>query len=128
MIKGISQTGRYITVSGGNPMSTYIPPGNQSAGILRYNIATNNVEVYDGSMWKELSVGYASVSLTGEAEVLLDWAKRKMLEEEGMLILPSDHPAVKIAKQNINRAKQAVKEAEEQLKITEILSQDETTS
>jgi hypothetical protein len=45
--------------------------------------------------------------------------------EERLLSLPSDHPAVKLARDNVNRAKEALAKAEEQLKITEILSQDE---
>ena len=49
----------------------------------------------------------------------------KKMEEEVLLSLPNDNPAVKIARQNVNRAKKELARAEEQLKITEILSQDE---
>jgi hypothetical protein len=71
MIKGISQGGRYITVSGGIPNNPYISPGSQSAGMMRYNTNMNNVEVYDGQSWKEIS-SFASISMTPEAETLLD--------------------------------------------------------
>ena len=47
------------------------------------------------------------------------------MEEEVLLSLPSDNPAVTIARKNVNRIKQELARAEEQLKITEILSQDE---
>jgi hypothetical protein len=45
-----------------------------------------------------------------------------------LLTLPSDHPSVKSAKQNLNNAKLEVKRLEEQLKITEILIHEESTS
>jgi AAA+ superfamily predicted ATPase len=59
---------------------------------------------------------------------LLNWAKKKKMEEEVLISLPSDNPAVKIARANVNRAKQELVKAEEQLKITEILIQDEETT
>ena len=52
----------------------------------------------------------------------------KMIEEEALFSLPNDHPAVIIARQNVNRATQELARAKEQLKITEILSQDEKTT
>jgi hypothetical protein len=60
--------------------------------------------------------------------MLLEWAKKKKIEEELLTTLPSDHPSVKAAKQNLNKAKLEVNRLEEQLKITEILIQDEQTA
>ena len=127
MIKGINQGGRYITVSGGNPSSNYVNnySGAQGIGNMRFNTSNQNMEVWDGNNWITLQSSYATVQLNDDAIRLLDWAKQKMIEEEAMLSLPSDHPALKIAKQNVNRAKQALKEAEEQLKITSILSKEQ---
>jgi hypothetical protein len=127
MIKGIMQGGRYITVTGGSPGSNYVNnySGAQGIGNMRFNTSNQNVEVWDGNNWITLQSSYATIQLDDDAIRLLDWAKRKMVEEEVMLSLPSDHPAMKIAKQNVNRAKQALKEAEEQLKITSILSEEQ---
>lgn len=127
MIKGIMQGGRYITVTGGSPSSNYVNnySGAQGIGNMRFNTSNQNVEVWDGNTWITLQSSYATVQLDEDAIRLLDWAKRKMVEEEAILSLPSDHPAIKIAKQNVNRAKQALKEAEEQLKITSILSEEQ---
>jgi hypothetical protein len=127
MIKGIMQGGRYITVTGGSPGSNYVNnySGAQGIGNMRFNTSNQNVEVWDGNTWITLQSSYATIQLEDDAIRLLDWAKRKMVEEEVMLSLPSDHPAIKIAKQNVNRAKQALKEAEEQLKITSILSEEQ---
>lgn len=127
MIKGIMQGGRYITVTGGSPGSNYVNnySGAQGIGNMRFNTSNQNVEVWDGNTWITLQSSYATVQLDEDAIRLLDWAKRKMVEEEAILSLPNDHPAIKIAKQNVNRAKQALKEAEEQLKITSILSEEQ---
>jgi hypothetical protein len=117
MIKGISQGGRYINVVGGNPINPYIPPGGQSAGMMRYNTNMNNVEVYDGQVWKEISNGYASVALTAEAEALLDWTRKKRDEEMQIETLAKEHPAINIALDNLKKAKI-------QLDATIILSKD----
>ena len=123
MIKGITPGGRYITVSGGNPLNPYISPGSQSAGMVRYNTSMNNIEVYDGQTWQEISNGYTSVSLNLEAEELLDWARKKRDEEMHLDLLAKDHPAIKIALDNLKKAKM-------QLDATIILSKeyDKTTS
>jgi hypothetical protein len=122
MIKGISPQGKYMYVNGGSANTTYISPGAVGAGMLRWNPNMNSMEVNDGNMWKTLDMGYATVGLSGEAEALLDWAKRKRDEELEFERMSKDHPAVKIALENLNKAKQ-------QLDATIILSKeyDETT-
>jgi hypothetical protein len=121
MIKGINSTGRYTVVQGGTAMNPYIAPGGQSAGMVRYNTNMNIMEIYDGQSWKELSTSYASVGLTSEAESLLDWARNKMAEELRYKAIANEHPAVKIALENLERAKQ-------QLDATIILSKEHDTS
>ena len=120
MIKGINHSGRYLQVTGGSPMNPYIPPGGQSAGMVRYNTNMNVVEAYDGQVWKEIS-SYASVSLTGEAELLLDWARKKRDEEMQFEALAKEHPAISIALDNLKKAKI-------QLDATIILSKEHDTS
>ena len=105
MIKGISHSGRYLQVTGGNSINPYIPPGGQSAGMLRYNTNMNNIEVYDGQVWKEISSSYANVSMTLEAEALLDWARKKRDEEIELEALAKEHPAINIALANLKKAK-----------------------
>jgi len=124
MIKGINAQGSFITVSGGTVSSTYISPGSAGAGMLRWNPNMNCMEVNDGSVWKTLESSYASVSLTPEAESILLWARRKMEEDRMIESLQDDHPAVKIAKENLNKAKEAALRAEQQLKATVTLSKE----
>ena len=121
MIKGIAHTGRYIQVTGGSPMNPYIPPGSQSAGMVRYNTNMNTMEVYDGQNWKEISNNYASVSLTTEAEALFDWTRKKRDEELQLEALAKEHPAINIALDNLKKAKI-------QLDATIILSKEHDTS
>jgi multidrug resistance efflux pump len=63
------------------------------------------------------------VSLTGEAEALLDWARKKRNEEVELEALAKEHPAINIALANLKKAKM-------QLDATIILSKehDQTTS
>jgi hypothetical protein len=121
MIKGISPTGKYMYINGGVAGSAYISPGAVGAGMMRWNPNMNCIEVNDGNSWKTLDMGYASVGLSPEAESLLDWAKLKMQEEQEMKHLAQDHPAVKIALENLNKA-------QEQLQATVILSKDYQTN
>ena len=104
MIKGISQAGRYLQVTGGSPMNPYISPGGQGAGMVRYNTNMNYMEVYDGISWKEIS-SYANIGLTGEAELLLDWARKKRDEEIQLESLAKEHPAINFALDNLKKAK-----------------------
>jgi hypothetical protein len=122
MFKGIVGS-RYINVSGGSPTTPYIPSGGRSAGMIRYNESSANIEVYDGAMWKELSSPPVFIDLADETRMILDWAKQKMEDEEKYKILAEKHVAVKLALDNLERAKQ-------QLDATIILSKEheKTTS
>jgi hypothetical protein len=123
MIKNITPIGRYITVSGGNS-STYVNgySGAQGVGNMRFNTSTQNMEVFDGNSWVTLNMDYASVGLNGEAESLLDWARKKRDEELAWQNLAQTSEAVKIALDNLEQAKQ-------QLDITAKLARDyETTN
>jgi len=122
MIKGINPNGKYITVSGGSPSSTYISPGSVGAGMIRWNSNMSCMEVNDGNMWKTIEMNYASVGLSPEAESLLDWAHKKRDEEVALQALAKKNSAVKIALDNLEQAQQ-------QLEITAHLARDyETTS
>ena len=123
MIKSISSTGRYFHVSGGNAGTNYINnySGAQGIGNMRFNTGNQNIEIYDGNGWIQLSGAYATVGLDQEAVDLLDWAKAKREEERKIERLIETNPAVKIAYD-------ALIKAQEQLKITTILSKDEKTT
>jgi hypothetical protein len=119
---------RGITVNGGNTNLPYIISNvnNPATGMIRIN--GSDLQVFDGTSWLAMNTSYATAELDTETQMLLEWARKKKLEEEMLLTLPLDHPAVKIAKKNLNRAKAEVKRLEEQLKVTEILIHEESTS
>ena len=107
MIKGIYPTGRYTTVSGGQPGSTSMYYSNHNSGQssgpqsfsgqVRYNLSNQCMEVFDGNMWQMVGSSFASIGLTQEAEELLDWAKQKRQEEVNLKMRMEEHPGLKDA-------------------------------
>ena len=124
MIKGITQSGRYVTVSQGNNSLPYVPSNsnNPIQGMIR--VSNQDMQVFDGSSWITLTSSYSTVGLTGEAESLLDWARKKRDEEMAWESLAKENQAVKIALDNLEQARR-------QLDITAKLAREydtETTS
>jgi hypothetical protein len=114
MIKGITQSGRYTMVSGGQSSGPYFNQSysagqNLMVGQVRYNPSSQSMEAYDGSTWLQLGGSYASVGLTGEAESLLDWARDKRNEEFQWKALAEQHPAVADALESLRLAEERVK-------------------
>ena len=120
MIKGIAG-GAFIDVSGGNTTFPYIPmnANNPIQGMVRVN--NQELQVFDGSSWVNISSSYPSVDLNSSAQAVIAWAMKKMAEEDALEKLAHAHPAVNAAYENMKRAA-------EQLKTTIILSQDEKTT
>lgn len=102
MISGITSNSRYITISDGGSNNPYISPGAVGAGMMRWNPNMNCIEVNDGNSWKTISSNYASVGLTGETEMLLDWAREKRMEEQRLQEMMEKYPALKKAKDNFD--------------------------
>ena len=127
MIKSLA-SGVGVKVSGGDSSFPYVPMNHENPiqGMIR--VWGSDLQVFNGSSWITIPYSQASVTLDEYTLGLLDWVRMKKIEEEALISLPNDNPAVKLARQNVNRAKQELARAKEQLKITEILSQDETTT
>jgi hypothetical protein len=123
MLKDITASSRYIMAGGGGSSMPYVPSNsnNPIQGMIRVN--NQDMQVFDGSSWVTMYNSVASVSLTPEAELLLDWIKSKQRQEIELLELASKNQAVLIALEN-------VKKAQEQLTITAHLAKEmhETTS
>ena len=119
MINGISVTGRYMVAHGGYSGGTYINGsiGAQGVGNMRYNTSLQKMEVFDGIT---LSTTVASVGLSGEAESLLDWARKKREEEEEIERLAKENVA-------INDLLEQVKEKQHQIKMVQTLIRKEET-
>ncbi len=96
MIKTVNGSGRYMMVNGGMPSTTYMNTmsGYMGVGDVRFNSNTQNLEVYDGQMWRELNTSHASIGLTPEAESLLDWARDKRNQEMQIEALSKSNPTI----------------------------------
>lgn len=122
MIKQINSTSRYVEVY--SPSNRYIGSNstdNMMVGSVRFNTSLQWLEVYDGSSWVAINSANATVSLTHEAESLLDWAKKKKADEEQLLAMAKDNPAI----QDLLEQK---KKLEEQIEVVKILTKTETTA
>ena len=94
MIKTISQSGAFTQVSSYSPPQIY--GAGQSAGQVRYNTTTQQMEVYDGSVWLSISTS-ATVGLSYEAEEAIRWARATMIEEAALKERLEKHPGLKDA-------------------------------
>lgn len=113
----------YTTVSNGTPVMPYIQINQsvtrqQYAGDLRFNGSNNMIEVYDGNSWFQVHGGHAYVDLSSDVKDLLEWARKKKIEDDRLKDLASSNPTIKSLLEQI-------KQKEEQIKMVEILIQDE---
>ena len=97
MIKGL-RGDQGITVSGGDTAVPYINQNttNPMTGMMR--VWGSDTQVFDGSSWLNMNSSYATVSLGTELQVLLNWARRKMIQEQDLKSLMEKHPGLKDAK------------------------------
>ena len=95
MIKGIVSNGKYTVVSSGTTNVPYISynSNNPIQGMIR--ISGNDMQVFDGASWIVMNSSYATVGLTGEAESLLDWDRKKRDEEMERDFLAVTNPTIK---------------------------------
>jgi hypothetical protein len=121
MLRTVSGAGRYMMVSGGMPAHTYInsSSGYMNVGDVRYNVQMQRLEVYDGQMWLEINAGHASVGLTPDAEMAIDWATKKRNEELELLALARSNTTIADL---INQKK----ELDDKIKMVQILMKEET--
>lgn len=106
MIRNLT-AGYGIHVTNNSYSTPYIDPNRPSAGMVRY--LNNNLEIYDGSSWMTIQSSYPQVELTSEVQHILNWARKKMAEEEQIKELAAKHPTVADALLARDRAEDAVK-------------------
>ena len=94
MIKNIYSGSNHIQINPGYGNVPPISPGAQSAGMLRWNTGSNTIEVYNGIAWFSVDTT-ANISLSDPAQQALDWAVKKMQEEERLKDLMTKHPGLK---------------------------------
>jgi hypothetical protein len=126
MIANITANGNTLLwVSTGGSTMPYINMNAPSSGMMRWNGNNNSIEVFDGStnLWQQMYGKTVDIQLSPQIEVVMNWANLKMAEESEWEKLATTNDAVKIALENMKKAKQ-------QLDITAKLVKDhnETTS
>ncbi len=114
MINNLTSSSPHLLTS--SYSAPFIGNNGQSAGDVRFNTSTQQMEVYDGVAWIGISVN-ANLSLSYGAEETIRWAQEKMTEEIELKKLAEENEAVRIALEN-------VKKAQEQLKITAHLAKE----
>ncbi len=97
MIKGL-RGDQGITVSGGDTNVPYVNQNttNPMTGMMR--VWGSEIQCFDAGCWLNMNTSYATVSLDSESQVLLGWARRKMLEEQDLKLLMEKYPGLKDAK------------------------------
>ena len=91
-----------VVVQGGYTNQIYLnpsPPGNPSSGELRYN--NHQIEVFDGSSWRIISSSYTNISLQPDLLEVLEWARKKMLEEKELEELAKQYPILEDAMRDL---------------------------
>ena len=123
MIKGL-QGGIGVIVDSGNNSLQYVSQdtNNPLQGMVR--VWGTELQVFNGGVWQNIASSYATVRLDSTTYELIEWAKKKREEERQIEALAADHPAVMIAKENLNKVKEDLANAEKQLKATVILSKE----
>ena len=86
----------------------YINMNAPSSGMMRYNGNAKHLEVFDGStnLWIQVYGQTADIQLSPQVQSTVDWASKKMAEESEWEKLAVTNDAVKIALENMKKAKQ----------------------
>lgn len=104
MIKNINSSSPHLyAASSGTP--TYVPQGsnNPSHGMLRIN--GYDLEVFNGVGWQKIYMGEGNIGLNTDANDAINWAIRKMKQEQEWYKLASSNDAVRIALEQLENAK-----------------------
>jgi hypothetical protein len=125
MIKGLAGS-QGVIVNGGNTSLPYVNQNisNPMQGMVR--VWGTDLQVFDGTNWSMIPSSYATIELDSETRNLLDYVREQRKEELQLkaLISGHNHPAVKIAQENLNKVMEELDRAKQQLKATVILSKE----
>jgi hypothetical protein len=115
MIKGIQSKSPHLLVNHSTSVP-YISPG-EGSGMVRWNSNKQCLEISNGPHWIQYILNNAEINLSQEAEAAILWYLKKMHEDFIIEKLSKENEAVKIAYENVLKAKA-------QLKATILLSKE----
>ena len=104
MIRHIMSNTYHLHVNRSGTGGPYISPGASGAGQVRFNPNMNRLEVNDGSVWLELMTQDFTLTISDQATKAIDWATRKMSEENEREQRARNNPALLKALEAIKRA------------------------
>lgn len=93
-----------VVVNGSSVSYPYVPTNssNPIQGMLRIN--NQDLQVFDGSTWMNVSMSYPTVELTGEVQSIIQWARDERNRQLERTRLVKDNPALQKALEAIERA------------------------
>jgi hypothetical protein len=94
MIKNLDITSPHLTST--TYSTPYVGNNGQSAGNVRWNTMTQQMEVCDGNTWINISQN-ASVGLSWTADEAIRWASEKMAEDRDLKQRMEKNPGLKDA-------------------------------
>ena len=109
MVNNLSITSPYLTTS--SYSAPYVGNNGQSAGNLRYNTMTQQMEAFDGNSWINISQN-VTVGMNWTAEEAIRWAQEKMKEESELRAKLEKHPTLKHAYEQYKMVEALVYEEE----------------
>ena len=96
MINNIYGNSQWLDVQTYQGNKPYINTTQPIAGMVRYNIHNGGcMEVYDGSTWQPFANGSANIDLNQDTKRILEWAEKKMHEDQKLKELLARHPGLK---------------------------------
>lgn len=101
MIRTITTTGKYLVSIGGSNASFVSKTGELNVGNVRFNTTMQCFEVYDGNNYVILPNSHTQLSLSPEAEQLLDYVREKQNKELEIKKFAEDNVAIKDLLQQI---------------------------
>lgn len=119
-ITNVQSNSPYLIINSYSGTKPYISPGSQSAGMMRYNTNSQNMEVYDGVSWQTIGMGNASIELSPVVQTAISWVLEQMSKESKMREMAEKHASVQAALANVEQAKR-------ELDLIYELAKDHTT-
>jgi hypothetical protein len=103
MIKGLMGN-QGVIVSAGNTSVPYVNQNtnNPMTGMIR--VWGNDMQVFDGNSWLNMSTSYATVSLDAETQDLLLWAKAQRQMALNRMTLAQNNPGLMKALESLKKA------------------------
>ena len=105
MITGIVSSGKYVQVLNSSANSLpYLNNTNSDPAMGDVRVVNGQLCCWVGNSWATITGSFPSIGLTGEAEMLLDWARDQQRKEAKRNELIRNNPALQNAYNAIKRA------------------------